>query len=117
MRMRLMTNYKFGEIVLVPFPFTDQTGTKKRPAIVVSSDIYNASRHDVVLMAVTSQTTGRLRPNELEIGDWKQAGLLKESRIKPIFTTALNVLILRSLGELAELDKNKLRAEINSILG
>lgn len=27
----------FGEVVLVPFPFTDQSGAKKRPAVVVSS--------------------------------------------------------------------------------
>ncbi|MEH2305953.1 hypothetical protein [Nostoc sp.] len=33
-----MTNYEFGDVVLVPFPFTDQTTTKKRPAVVVSSN-------------------------------------------------------------------------------
>ncbi len=49
-----MTNYDFGEVVLVPFPFTDQTMTKKRPAIVVSSAAYNSERPDLVLMAVTS---------------------------------------------------------------
>ena len=27
--------YAFGDVVLVPFPFTDQTGIKKRPAVVV----------------------------------------------------------------------------------
>ncbi len=32
-----MTGYKFGDILLVPFPFTDQSTTKKRPAVVVSS--------------------------------------------------------------------------------
>ena len=35
------TGYRFGDLVLVPFPFTDQTGVKKRPAIVVSSDAYH----------------------------------------------------------------------------
>jgi hypothetical protein len=30
------TDYRFGDLVLVPFPFTDQTGIKKRPAVVVS---------------------------------------------------------------------------------
>jgi mRNA interferase MazF len=49
------TAYRFGDLVLVPFPFTDQTGIKKRPAIVVSSDAYHRQRHDVVLMAVTGQ--------------------------------------------------------------
>ena len=43
------TDYRFGDLVLVPFPFTDQTGTKKRPAVVVSSDTYQGQRPDVVL--------------------------------------------------------------------
>jgi hypothetical protein len=55
-----MTAYGFGDVVLVPFPFTDQTGTKKRPAAVISSSAYHRERSDVVLMAVTSQT-GPLR--------------------------------------------------------
>jgi hypothetical protein len=33
-----MTSYKFADVVLVPFPFTDQTTSKKRPAVVVSSE-------------------------------------------------------------------------------
>ena len=36
-----MTSYNFGDVVLVPFPFTDQTTNKKRPAVVISSDVYN----------------------------------------------------------------------------
>ena len=48
------TGYKFGDVVLVPFPFTDQTGAKKRPAIIVSSGAYHQRRRDVIIMAVTS---------------------------------------------------------------
>jgi mRNA interferase MazF len=33
-----MTGYNFGDVLLVPFPFTDQTDTKQRPAVVISSD-------------------------------------------------------------------------------
>jgi mRNA interferase MazF len=36
-----MPAYGFGDIVLVPFPFTDQSGAKKRPAVIVSSAAYN----------------------------------------------------------------------------
>ena len=50
-----MTTYSFGDIVLVPFPFTDQSTAKKRPAVVVSSDAYNQKRPDIIIMAVTSQ--------------------------------------------------------------
>jgi len=38
------TGYSFGDVVLVPFPFTDQSGFKKRPAVVVSSTEYQAQR-------------------------------------------------------------------------
>ncbi|MEH2111812.1 type II toxin-antitoxin system PemK/MazF family toxin [Nostoc sp.] len=46
-----MTNYEFGDVVLVPFPFTDQTTTKKRPAVVVSSDSYQRERSDLIVIA------------------------------------------------------------------
>lgn len=39
--------HSFGDVVLVPFPFTDQSGAKKRPAVIVSSSGYNANRRDL----------------------------------------------------------------------
>jgi mRNA interferase MazF len=46
--------FEFGDVVPVPFPFTSQTATKKRPAVVVSNRAYNAARPDAVVMAITS---------------------------------------------------------------
>lgn len=46
-----MTTYNFGDIILVPFPFTDQSTSKKRPAVVISSDAYNKDRPGIILMA------------------------------------------------------------------
>ena len=48
-----MTHYNRGDVVLVPFPFSDQTTTKKRPAVIISSNTYNDTSRDVVIMAVT----------------------------------------------------------------
>jgi len=49
------TSFDFADIVLVPFPFTDQSTTKKRPAVIVSSSAYHRQRPDLILMAITSQ--------------------------------------------------------------
>jgi mRNA interferase MazF len=47
-----------GDIVLVPFPFTDLTGQKRRPALVVSPDDFDPE--DLVVCAITSRVGGRL---------------------------------------------------------
>ena len=49
------TTYKRGDVVLVPFPFTDLSSSKRRPALIISSDSFNASNQDVILVAITSQ--------------------------------------------------------------
>src|SRR5712691_2850932 len=86
-KMPSTTTYSFGDIVLVPFPFSDQTTTKKRPAVVVSSDAYNNIRPDLVLMAVTGHLSTHPRIGEVVVTEWKEAGLLKASTIKPILAT------------------------------
>lgn len=41
--------YEFGDIVLVPFPFTNHIASKKRPAVVVSNHAYNLAKPDIVI--------------------------------------------------------------------
>lgn len=50
--------YEFGDVVLVPFPFTNHAASKRRPAVIVSNHAYNLAKPDIIVMAVTSQ----LRP-------------------------------------------------------
>ncbi len=82
--MAITSEFRYGDVVLVPFPFTDQSGTKKRPAVVVSSHGYNAGRRDMVIMAITSQVRTPLGYGEAMVSDWQDAGLVKESVLKPV---------------------------------
>ena len=111
------TSYKFGQIVLVRFPFTDQRGGKQRPAVVVSSAAYNQTRPDIILMAVTSQIPAKAGFGEAVIQDWQAAGLLKPSAIKPIIFTAEKTIVRKTLGQLSDKDQEGLRTVIKSVIG
>lgn len=110
-------SHSFGEVVLVPFPFTDQSGAKKRPAVIVSSSGYNANRRDLVIMAITSQIRQPLGFGEALIADWQATGLIKPSVLKPVFTTIEQSLVVRSLGKLAAADLRTLREAVRQIIG
>lgn len=111
------TSYKFGDIVLVPFPFTDQTATKLRPAVVISSMAYHHERPDIILMAVTSQLRPSTTVGEAAIHFWREAGLIKPSVIKPILTTVEEKRIIKKLGQRSEDDEKVLEGVISTILG
>jgi mRNA interferase MazF len=112
-----MTTYKFGDIVLVPFPFTDMTTTKKRPAMVVSPWEYNCGRPDLIIMAITSRLNQMDKLGEKLVDNWQAAGLLKSSVFKPILATIENILVLKQLGSLHSEDRLTLGQILQDILG
>jgi mRNA interferase MazF len=61
--------YQFGDVVLVPFPFTDQSATKQRPGVIVSSLGYHHARRDLILMPITSQVRGSGEFGEVIVQD------------------------------------------------
>ncbi len=111
------TSYSFGDIVLISFPFTDQSAAKQRPAVVVSSEAYHRSRPDLIIMAVTSQLRPTQGVGDVQLKDWQAAGLLKPSAIKPVIATIELTLVIKRLGRLKEDDQQKLRTAIAKIVG
>lgn len=109
--------YQFGDIVLVPFPFTDQSATKQRPGVIVSSPAYNRVRRDLILMAVTSQVRGSGTFGEVLVQDWQAARLLKPSAIKPVLATLEQALVIKTLGRLSQRDQQALSETIGKIIG
>ncbi len=111
-------DFSFADVVLVSFPFTDQTTTKKRPAVIVSSDVYHRSRRDVIVMAVTSRVgSAEGAPGEVLVQHWTEAGLLKPSLIKPVVATLERSLVLKKLGSLHQTDVSALRKALGQVFG
>ena len=85
------TRYRRGDIVLVSFPFTDLSSSKRRPALVVSPDTFNDRMQDLVLAAITSQLTDdRLltieRDNCVD-GSLPQTSVVKPTKLFTIHST------------------------------
>lgn len=73
-------NYDYGQVVLVPFPFTDLSTQKQRPALIISNKSYNLEHSDVVLMAITSKSSQS--SFDVQLTSWKEAGLISPSAAK-----------------------------------
>ncbi len=95
------TAYKRGDIVLVSFPFTDLTATKKRPALIISPDSLNQRNQDLVLAAITSQLAEDEHSLLLQESDLAEGKLPQKSmiRLSKIFTIH-SALIRKRMGTL-----------------
>ncbi len=109
-----MTNLKQGDVLLVPYPFTDQSGSKQRPAVVISSLDYNQTHPDIILAPITSQITAL--PDQVTLTEWRAAGLVKPSVVKPLLSSFDASLIRRKLGELSASDPTQVRTLFAQIL-
>ncbi len=111
-----MATYSFGTIILVRFPFTDQSAAKQRPAAIVSSSAYHRARQDLILMPITSQLRGGAFGDVL-LQDWQAAKLLMPSAVKPVFATLEQSLVIKPLGQLSARDQAALKATISQLIG
>jgi mRNA interferase MazF len=96
--------FRRGDVILVPFPFSDQQTSKVRPALVVSSAIYHAEEPDLLLAAITSQLRAATRPLDYILSDWQGAGLRFPSAFKPVLATISPSRVLHTVGSLAIAD-------------
>jgi len=105
------------EVVVVPFPFTDTSGSKRRPALVVSEpEAFGDVIGHSVLAMITSAKNARW-PLDAEIEDLEAAGLRAPSVVRMKLFTLDHRLILRSAGRLAPEDAERVREALARLLG
>ena len=95
-----MTTYAKGDVVLVAMDFTDRSGSKLRPAVVVSGEDYNRRTPDVLIASVTGNLGAVTHPGDHRIGGWESAGLLKPSLAQTKLATVEASIIRRKIGRL-----------------
>ena len=105
-----------GDVVLVSFVFTDESGRKLRPAVVISTPAFHRARREVIVAAITSNVRRRLFGDHL-IAHWKAAGLLFPSIATGIVRTIAGTMIDRRLGSMAKRDLQGIDAELRRSLG
>ncbi len=101
------TTFKRGQVVVVDVPFSDRSGVKPRPALVVSAEAVHRNLPDVIVCPVSSQPRYYRRPGpgDCPLREWRAVGLRYPSTVR--ISKLLSVdkqIVKRALGRLSEED-------------
>ncbi len=113
-----MIHYRPGDVVLLPFPFTDLSTIKQRPAVVISSSRFNKTHSDIVVAAITSHIAGTVFKTDYRIpkDDQIHGGLPKPSLVKCSKVVTIDQrLIRKKLGSFSEETTVKILKEVQCI--
>jgi len=103
------------DVVVVPFPFTDKVGTKRRPALVVSSASFNGHHDQVVLAMITSAKQSDW-PSDVQLEEWTAAGLTVPCRVRFKLFTLDRGTVLKKAGALSPHDRATVQRALSQSL-
>ena len=108
-----MAGFIKGDVVVVPFPFSDLTQAKRRPALVISI----LEGDDLILCQITSQSIKDTYAIALNDKDFETGSLKQPSNIRPnrIFTADSHI-ILYKVGNLTVIKLNKIIEKVVEII-
>lgn len=89
-----MGKFVKGDVVVAPFPFSDLTAAKRRPALVIAS----LTGDDVILCQITSKSVADSYAIPVTNSDFTSGGLPRDSNIRPnrLFTADANIILYRA---------------------
>ena len=104
------------DVVVVPFPFTDRTTTKRRPALVLSdAGNFNKQVGQSVLAMITSAVNSNW-PLDVDITDLDSAGLPSASVVRMKLFTLDDQLVSRKAGALSDDDQQRVTNTLKQLL-
>lgn len=101
---------------VVTVDFVGATGVKRRPAVVLSSDLYHRDRPDLILGVLTTNTTAATASTDYVLLDWSAAGLHSPSAFRAYFGMAQPTAV-RVIGRLSPRDWQRVRECVHKALG
>jgi len=107
--------FEKGDVVLVPFPFTDLTSVKTRPVVVVSVRDFESATGDFTVAMVTSVPHNT--PFDYRLRDWQAASLLAPSWVRAKVATLSPRLVRYRPGRLTDEDLAEVEQRIRRSLG
>lgn len=108
-----MKSYSKNEVILVRYPFSDLSGSKVRPAVIVSAPHVS---QDIFIVPLTSNLTSLLA-GEFALADWKTAKLNVPTVAKRGLYTVHESLIIKTVGKLSNSDAKTLEGSLRGWLG
>lgn len=107
-----MASYSRLDVVLVRYPLTDLTGSKVRPAVVVSGA---HTSQDLIVVALTSRTANLL-VGEFVLAEWSKVGLDVETALKRGVYTPEETLVSKRVGFVDAVDAAQLGRSLSAWL-
>ena len=109
-----MARFVSGDVVVVPFPFTDLSSVKVRPALVLAS----LSRGDMILCQITSQAAGNPEATPIEAADFEPGGTLPRASfaLPHRDVTANEVCVRRAVGKLKSAKLQEIRERVCAVI-
>ena len=106
-----MATFIKGDVVIVPFPFSDLSQAKRRPALVVAQ----LAGDDLILCQITSQAQSDSYAIAITNADFNNGGLNKNSNVRPnrLFTCDKQIILYKA----GQLKTEKIEKVINKIIG
>lgn len=111
-----MTIYEPWSVVDVPFPFIDKDFSKRRKALVVSSESYGRDTGATILVMITSAENSTWK-SDVAIEKYSEAGLRKPCVVRFKVFSIDSSLILGRVGVLQEEDRKRVKPALRAILG
>lgn len=102
-RMTSEIIYRRGEVVYANLPIVTGSGHKRRPAVIISSDEYNAELHQVIVSG-TTRIADFLPFGHCRLTDWESAGFHRPSAVTPWPATVRKDKLLGRYGQVSDRD-------------